>query len=144
MQENKQKLISNFKQLYRDFDKENIDLIFDVYDQNIRFSDPVHEIVGLYEMKDYFVKLASGLKYCRFEYLDEMYDDDTGYIRWVMSYSHPSLRNSEEIQLNGISQIKFNDKIYLHEDFYDMGAMVYEHIPLLSAAIKTLKTRLAN
>ncbi len=137
-------LLLNFRELYRDFNSDKIALIDEVYDKNIKFSDPVHEVNGLDAVKTYFKNLASNLNYCQFEYLNELHNGDTSYIRWLMIYSHPHLKNGEEFRLNGVSHIQYNEKIYLHEDFFDMGAMIYEHLPLLSSVVNNIKKKLKH
>jgi hypothetical protein len=37
-----------------------------------------------------------------------------------------------------------NGKIYYHRDYFDMGAMLYEHLPLLGRIIQRLKHRLGQ
>jgi hypothetical protein len=47
------------------------------------------------------------------------------------------------LKLTGVSIINFTDgRITSQEDFYDMGAMTYEHIPLLGGAIRVVKARM--
>ncbi|WHI49643.1 hypothetical protein P3339_14310 [Microbulbifer sp. MLAF003] len=40
--------------------------------------------------------------------------------------------------------VRFSDKVFYHEDFYDMGAMVYEQVPLLGSLIRKIKSRLGQ
>ena len=144
MTSTQENLFYNFKELYRNFNQDQVALIDDVYDKEIRFSDPVHEVSGLEAMKSYFNNIASNLNYCRFEYLDEVHNGNSSYIKWLMIFSHPHLKNGEEIRLKGVSHIQYENKIYLHEDFYDMGAMIYEHLPLLSHIVKNIKYKLKH
>ena len=139
-----EKLLINFKDLYRNFGADQLALVDEVYDRDIKFSDPVHEVYGLEAMKSYFNNIVSNLNYCHFEYLNEIHDCNTYYVRWLMLYSHPHLKKGEEIRLNGVSHIQYENKIYLHEDFYDMGAMIYEHLPLLSSVVKNIKYKLKH
>ncbi len=60
-----------------------------------------------------------------------------------MTYSHPKLRAGEKIQVMGNSLLRFDqNRVYFHRDYVDMGAMLYEHVPLLGAAIRYLKRRM--
>ena len=45
------------------------------------------------------------------------------------------------IVYEGVSKLEFNEKIYKHQDFYDLGAMLYEHIPVLGSLVKIIKTK---
>jgi hypothetical protein len=61
-----------------------------------------------------------------------------------MHYAHPSLANGKPLVLNGGTLIKFNAQITYHEDYYDMGAMVYQHIPVIGWAVNKINARIAE
>ena len=59
-----------------------------------------------------------------------------------MSYSHKRLNSAQPIQVQGHSLLKMaDDKVIYHRDYVDLGAMLYEHIPLLGKVIRTIKAR---
>jgi hypothetical protein len=60
-----------------------------------------------------------------------------------MDYAHPRLRGGAIITVRGMTHLLFTNKIYYHEDSYDLGALLYEHIPVLGLATRQLKTRMA-
>ena len=60
-----------------------------------------------------------------------------------MSYSHPRLAGGGQIDVAGISHIRFDDKINYHRDYYDLGEMLYEHLPAYGWLTRKLKARLA-
>lgn len=68
-----------------------------------------------------------------------------GYLRWVMSYRHPRLNCGQLISLEGCSLLRWNGegKVERHRDFFDAGALLYQHVPLLGTAIRWLQRRLA-
>ncbi len=37
-----------------------------------------------------------------------------------------------------------DDSIIYHKDYYDLGEMVYEHVPILGFVIKKIKGKLAK
>ena len=78
----------------------------------------------------------------RFEYLDELVDHDTAYIKWCMYFSHKRL-GSKVIEVRGISHITFAERVTYHEDVYDLGQMIYENLPLIGSTTKWLKKRLS-
>ena len=45
-----------------------------------------------------------------------------------MHYAHRKIAKGKALSLAGATQIKFTHTISYHEDFYDLGAMVYQHI----------------
>ena len=136
-------LIERFKNYFRVLHESDLSELRELYSDQIIFKDPVHEIRGLVELEDYFTSICADLTDCRFEYLDEVVTESTAYIKWVMHFKHPRLGN-RLISVRGVSHLKIGDKIDYHEDFYDMGAMLYEQLPLLGNVTRWLRLRLAS
>ena len=136
-------LIERFKTYFRVLHEAELSQLRDIYSDQVLFKDPVHEIRGLVELEDYFTALCSDLSDCRFEYLDEIVGDHSAYVKWIMHFRHPRLRN-RLISVRGVSHLRGSDKIDYHEDFYDMGAMLYEQLPLLGNVTRWLRLRLAS
>ena len=137
-------LVERFKAFFKRLHESDLSRLREIYADNIRFRDPVHEIRGLVELEDYFTSLCGDLSDCRFEYLDELIGQDSAYIKWTMHFKHPKLGN-RLISVRGVSQIRFSsERIEFQEDFYDMGAMLYEQLPLLGNVTRWLRLRLAS
>lgn len=136
-------LLNDFKQLYQTLDESSIARLDQVYASGVKFKDPVHDIEGVVALQDYLSAQAEGLTECRFEYLDELIGDNSAYIKWIMRFRHEKLGN-RLISVRGVSHLHFNDKIDFHEDVYDMGAMLYDQIPVLGRLTRWLKARLAR
>jgi esterase/lipase superfamily enzyme len=136
-------LITQFKQFYGDLTQLPVDQFNRLYTDDVIFRDPVHELRGGAELLSYLEPLCRGLEFGRFEYLDELVQGDTAYIKWNMNFRNPKL--GERIQsVRGMSHIQFNDRIYYHEDVYDLGAMLYEHVPVVGKITRWLKYRLVS
>ncbi|HUV21107.1 MAG TPA: nuclear transport factor 2 family protein [Gammaproteobacteria bacterium] len=136
-------LVERFKSYFKILHESDLSQLRDIYAEQILFKDPVHEIRGLVELEDYFTSLCADLSDCRFEYLDEMVSDRAAYVKWMMHFKHPRLGN-RLISVRGVSHLKLGDKIEYHEDFYDMGAMLYEQLPLIGNVTRWLRLRLAS
>ena len=136
-------LIERFKNYFRVLHESDLSQLRHLYADKVLFKDPVHEMRGLVELEDYFTAMCGDLTDCRFEYLDELVTDHTAYVKWVMHFKHPRLGN-RLISVRGVSHLKISDKIDYHEDFYDMGAMLYEQLPLLGSVTRWLRLRLAS
>jgi len=136
-------IIEQFKTFYANLDRKEWAHMDDIYTSDICFCDPVHCVKGLPNLHNYMVELCGNLSACRFDYLDEVVVDGTAYIKWDMTYAHPSIKGGKALTLRGVTQIEFDESgIYYHEDIYDMGAMLYEHIPLLGSGVRWVKHRL--
>jgi hypothetical protein len=136
-------LIERFKNYFKVLHESDLSELRELYSDQVIFKDPVHEIRGLVELEDYFTSMCADLTDCRFEYLDEVVTENTAFIKWVMHFKHPRLGN-RLISVRGVSHLKIGDKIDYHEDFYDMGAMLYEQLPLLGNVTRWLRLRLAS
>jgi hypothetical protein len=143
------KVINDFKAYYGDFSNQDMNTLSTLYDDALVFTDPVHRIDKLDNVKNYFVSMCGNLTECRFEFLGETIDGDSAWFKWVMHYRHPRLKNNTLLSLTGATYIKFADtslgyRITSHEDFYDMGSMLYENTPVLGSCIRWLKQQLAK
>ncbi len=140
---NNSQLIERFKDYFKVLHESDLSRLCTIYADNVVFKDPVHEIRGLVELEDYFTSMCADLSDCRFEYLDELVNGDAAYVKWMMHFKHPRLGN-RLISVRGVSHLKLGDKIEFHEDFYDMGAMLYEQLPVLGNVTRWLRMRLAS
>lgn len=121
----------------------NLDLLRELYSEDVVFRDPLHEVRGLPALRGYFGALYSNIEQLHFEFhgFDQVCDGE-GYLRWTMSYRHPRLGGGSPIQVEGCSHLLWWDKVYQHRDYFDAGALLYEHVPLLGRVIAWLKGRL--
>ena len=69
-------------------------------------------------------------------------NDGQAFITWTMSFAHPKLNGHKKITVNGVSEIKFDERITYHRDYFDVGSMFYEQVPILKTIIQALKNRL--
>lgn len=136
--------IKDFKEFYNIFNSETPAQLPRFYHPAVTFKDPIHELKGIAALTDYFASFCNANTQYRFEFINEVITHDQAFFQWRMYYSHPRLANGKPLQLNGGSLIKFNTQIIYHEDFYDMGAMIYQHIPVLGWAVKKINARIAE
>ena len=62
-----------------------------------------------------------------------------------MHYSHPRIRRGAALVLEGTSLLQHDsEKVSYQQDYYDLGAMLYEHLPMMGPAIRLLKKRLVS
>jgi hypothetical protein len=133
---------TRFKQLYQNFDAHTVDKLSQVYSPNIVFKDPIHQLEGIESLSRYFANFCKPETDCHFEFINELVASDQAFFQWRMHYSHPKLNSGEKLVLSGCTLIKFGSQITYHEDFYDMGAMIYRHIPVIGWAVKKINNHL--
>jgi hypothetical protein len=136
-------LVERFKVAFENTANLDLDQLDKLYASTVHFKDPIHDMHGIEQLKHYMVKLCADVELCRFEYLDEVVSNGKAYIKWNMYFSHPSLKKGVH-KVPGVTQILFDSRIYFQEDIYDMGAMIYENVPVLGRLIKYLKQKLSK
>lgn len=135
-------LMNDFKDFYRSPAVATLENIQRVYTQDVEFRDPAHALHGRLAVKNYLRSLYTNTKYIRFEYLEEQIAENTATIIWQMSFSHSRLNGGEPVEVRGVTLIRFTDRVYYHEDFFDLGAMLYQHVPVLGNVIRYINRRL--
>lgn len=130
------KFIDNYNNLSTD----NLASIKNIYHEEVVFIDPLHQVKGLCNLQHYFYGLYMNLVSCNFTIEHVFQNDNEAAVYWQMSYQHTKLNSGEVVNVQGHSHIKGeNDKVIYHRDYFDAGAVLYEHIPLLGRIIKWVK-----
>lgn len=142
-------VVGRVEAIYREFRPLTRHELAACYREDVVFVDPAQRIEGLDALTAYMNALAAGLVYCRFEFTEVAAgrDDDmpTAFVAWQMRFAHRSLKGGRELVVPGVSQLHLEgDRVSFHRDFYDLGAMVYEHVPLLGALVRTVRMRLGH
>ncbi|WP_337263861.1 MULTISPECIES: nuclear transport factor 2 family protein [unclassified Serratia (in: enterobacteria)] len=136
-------LLARFERFYSSLDESRLAELPEVYHRNIRFIDPIKEHQGLQALDAYFRQSLSTLSYCCFVITDLQQHEQQAYACWHMTYAHPRLHRGRVLTLEGVSQLRFAEqRIIYQRDYYDLGAMLYEHIPLIGPVVLHLKQRL--
>ncbi|CCQ10896.1 FIG002994: Putative transcriptional regulator [Pseudoalteromonas luteoviolacea B = ATCC 29581] len=134
--------VANFIDKYNQLSSLNLALLEEIYHENVEFQDPLHAISGIEQLKVYFESLYANLQYAKFELQASFVDGDNAFIYWQMTYQHSKLNSGKATSVDGHSHLVFcGDKVVRHRDYLDLGAMLYEQIPVLGWAVKKLKKR---
>ena len=138
-------LIDQLCEFYAEFNPALLGNLDTIYSRDVHFKDPLHEIQGVDNLRHYFAGMMDGLDECRFEFYHRMDMPAQGesMVLWTMNYRHPRLAGGKPLILTGNSHLRYTDKIFYHRDYFDAGAMLYEHIPVMGFAIRHIKKRLA-
>ncbi|WP_075880552.1 nuclear transport factor 2 family protein [Vreelandella massiliensis] len=118
--------------------------LYEVYTEDIVFCDPLHRIEGRDALERYFAAMYENVTECRFRYHQTLRQDDKAFVTWTMHFAHPSLKRGRVIDVEGCTHLTFADdgRVAHHRDYFDAGAMLYEHVPLLGRVIRLLKRRI--
>lgn len=134
-------VLANFCKIYQNLNKDNLHQLKEVYNDSIEFVDAVDKVKGIDALTVYFEHLYENMKFCRFIIDHIVEQNGEASLVWRMEYAHHKINSGKLITVDGSSFIKFSNKVDYHRDFVDMGQMLYEHLPVVGAVIKGIKTR---
>ncbi|MFS1524869.1 nuclear transport factor 2 family protein [Microbulbifer sp. 2304DJ12-6] len=138
----RQALIQQVQEYYTDFLVRDPADLAGIYSEEVVFCDPLRRVEGLPALQAHFAHMSRGLTQCRFQFEKASIDHDSACLPWHMHYAHQSLRGGRPLRLRGCSLLRCSDKVFYHEDFFDLGAMVYEQVPLLGTLVRFFKARM--
>ncbi|MDP2562155.1 nuclear transport factor 2 family protein [Psychrobium sp. 1_MG-2023] len=134
--------LKNFIDVYQVLSTDNLELLGSIYHKDVTFLDPIHQVNGLDNLQQYFSNLYQNLSQCDFLITDAIVDGDQAALYWQMTYTHRSLNGGREVVVTGTSRIKGkNNKVIHHQDYLDVGAMLYEQLPVIGRVIQWIKAK---
>jgi ketosteroid isomerase-like protein len=135
---NKEKVEYTFQKL----DKNSMHLVDEFYHEDIEFHDPVGTVKGRRKMKAYYENMYQNAKSVEFDFTNFVESGDMIVGVWKMTLVTDKLNGGGPIVVDGNSVIRFKDgKAIYHRDYFDMGAFIYENIPVLGFLVKKIKER---
>lgn len=138
--------MERFLEIYNELNAENIEIIEQIYTDDIHFIDPAHEIRGLPKLRDYFKNLYANVNDIHFDFIHPMRTQCDGYVQWTMHMSHAKLKKGAGISVSGATFLKFSEdnRVHYHRDYFDLGAMLYQHLPVLGSVVTSINRRLGS
>jgi len=132
--------LAEFRSLFNELDKGNLNKLPSVYSEHIRFQDPLGAVSGLDALTRYFAKAYANVISCHFTFEDAVVEGGFASIPWVMHLQHKRIRRGREIQVAGISHLQIkNGKVCYHRDYFDAGQLLYENLPAIGSIIRWVK-----
>jgi hypothetical protein len=138
--------LDTFLNTFNQLDKTSLNLLDRIYHPEICFTDPAHTLEGLPALKRYFTSLYETVRFVRFDFSSRMHSGDQAFVTWTMEMAHPRLAKGRTVAVNGCSFLTFasDGRVIFHRDYFDLGAMIYEHLPLVGGLLRTIKKRLGS
>ncbi|MDQ2076802.1 nuclear transport factor 2 family protein [Marinimicrobium sp. ABcell2] len=137
-------LIEQVKEFYRVFNSYSSEHLSGLYHPQVTFTDPVHQIQGIDALDSYLRAGLANVTECRFAFHGDLVTPGRAALPWTMTFAHPKLNKGELITVPGLSLLEFDTKILAQQDFYDMGAMVYEQVPILRSVVRSIRHRMQS
>ncbi|MDT8894811.1 nuclear transport factor 2 family protein [Halomonas sp. I1] len=137
--------LAEFCDVFHKLDKHCTNKLYKAYTDDIEFRDPLHRITGITALQQYFSALYENVTECRFTFHEGQRLGDDAFLVWTMSLKHPRLAGGKRIDVEGCSRLVFADdasgRVCRHRDYFDVGELLYEHLPLLGPTIRLIKRR---
>lgn len=137
--------LERFCAFFNKLDSSCTEKLYEVYTQGVVFNDPLHHIEGRESLERYLAALYENVDYCQFTYHTQQRQGSQAFVTWTMAFSHPRLARRQPVRVEGCSALTFSDdgRVSQHRDYFDAGAMLYEHLPVMGRVIRWLKHRLS-
>jgi hypothetical protein len=139
--------LSEIESLFNNFNSDTMHLADDFYDPDVVFRDPIVELRGRDALKAYYVDMYENVTSIRFDFSGGIEKEEEAVVFWTMEVRAKGFKGGEPVLLDGASHIKFGGelgKAVYHRDYFDMGAFVYENIPVLGSIVRYTKKRLSK
>lgn len=136
--------IQRFKDFFANLTEQTVrEKTKSTYAEDVFFNDTLKTVRGNEALEDYFLETAKNAKKVHATVQDVAVSDGNYYVRWVMDVEFAKFKKGETIRTIGITHVRFtpDGEIALHQDFWDPSAGLYEHIPVLGAAIRAIKSQ---
>lgn len=137
--------LSRFIDVYRALSKDNLHSLDTIYSRDVVFEDPAHRIEGYDNLARYFNAMYANVTDCQFDIHEQVLSDDVAFISWTMHLSHPKLAGGAARRVEGCTRLVLKrGRVVRHRDFFDLGEMLYEALPVLGPAVRMIKKRLGQ
>lgn len=134
--------LDRFIKFYENFEKFDLSSFNKVYDQEVFFQDPFHEIKGAENLLEYFQNMMKKTSNCRFNIKETHCDNNSASVIWEMYFRHPQIKSGKEICVQGSTHIRFHDKVTYHRDYFDSSELIYRNIPILGSVLRFIERRM--
>lgn len=133
--------LARYLEVLNALDRDHMDLVDEIYAPGVVFQDPVHALEGRAAFRAYLERLYANVAHCHFRIRHEALQGDTAFVSWTMEMRHARFRKHETLYLDGMSMVIFDAEglIRVHHDSFDLGAMLYERLPILGAVTRRIK-----
>ncbi|KAB7886748.1 nuclear transport factor 2 family protein [Poseidonibacter ostreae] len=128
---------------FEEIDKNtSIEVYRKIFDKNVQFKDPFHDIIGVDKLYKIFEDMYIKLDNPSFKVTEIVEQNNIAYLKWNFHFSFKGSNKDESFV--GVSRVEFNKegKVISHIDYWDSASNLYEKIPILSFFMKFIKSKI--
>lgn len=140
------KALTTFLETYQQLNRSTLSLLSTIYEDEVTFVDPVHTVHGLDRLEEYFAGLYQNVEDISFDFGHSLVEGNHACIQWRMHFTHKRLSAGRPIVVDGVTVLRFSEsgRVIHHRDYFDVGSMLYEHIPVIGRIIRYLKEKIST
>jgi hypothetical protein len=112
------------------------------YAKDAYLNDTLKTEIGAAEIEKYFLGTAANADEIRVEFEDVARSGNDYYLRWIMDVKFKKFHRGKTFRTVGITHARFNEEglVILHQDYWDSTSGFFEHVPVLGAGIRYIKS----
>jgi steroid delta-isomerase len=120
-------------------------LLLQLYAPQARFKDPFNDVRGRAGIGAVFEHMFAQLEAPRFIVLTAIRQEDQAMLVWRMGFSLPRYLKGPQ-SICGASHLHFDgdELVAEHRDYWDAAEELYEKLPVIGAAVRTLRRTVAG
>jgi limonene-1,2-epoxide hydrolase len=120
----------------------NLDRLDALTTHDVRFKDPFNNIRGRAALRGVLAHMLENCSGLRFVVTHCAWDGDIAFLRWRFVATIPRLGTWD---VTGVSEVTLDDagRVAAHVDYWDAGEHVYMRVPVIGAALRAIRRRLA-
>jgi limonene-1,2-epoxide hydrolase len=126
-----------FKTVFSRLAPDTVMPLAELYVEDVVFEDPLHRVVGRDALSAYFTRLNRRVEFAEFTFDTQVVASGQAALTWTMTVR--TLRPRQTIVVPGVSVLHFTDRITHQRDYFDVGAMLYERLPLFGWVLRWVK-----
>jgi limonene-1,2-epoxide hydrolase len=109
----------------------------ELYEADVVFEDPFHRVEGLGELEAYFGRLNARIESAEFAFGTQVVGAGEAALTWTMTVK--IRRPRQTIVVPGVSVLRFGERINFQRDYFDVGEMMYERLPVIGWLLRRVK-----
>ena len=137
--------LERFRHFYDEFSPAWIARLEELYAPGFSFRDPFHEVHGEFAtLRKYFQRVLESLAVTKFHVEDVATGSDGSYVRWRWEWKRKDTDDLKTVP--GVTHLRFDPsgKITHHQDLFDAAQGFYEALPIVGAALRAVRKRVAG
>lgn len=129
--------------IFNELNHTTLHLVDELYSEDVEFIDPFHRIQGRAALRRYYAGMYQNVQQIRFDFTGETMGAADLVLYWRMTYRHPRIAGGKPVSVEGCTRLVLaaDGKVRLHRDYFDAGAMMYEHLPVLGRLVRFVRER---